>query len=433
MAHLMNVEKSKYINTQISIYAENKVGQYSKFLNKNPIFVTYYSVNIVMSRTDVGTGGIQQEIGEDSPLRFNKITNFPIYGIPDLRPDIDYDETGMDVNMDISDLTLLPNTIKPRSCDYILVKLPQTKQYLFRVNMFRYNTIQSNDFYTCEADIKKIGDNLEELIDKQVVETYDTIFENIGTQDKCFLRSDDTKSVIEIASIIKELREYYMNIFYNKETNSMVLYGTQEYPDIWYYDYYIAKFINESNLFYDNYSDNALLLTYNDLVPLNFDYQFKRTLYYAVMTKDVKFMNLYNYYYQATIAKNFSPFILNDIPCHSIRLHVCEREAMGESIQDGTNILHPYFPIEFIKILKSGVYEEPTEENPDNLYKMNYIQKLIFNYLHDKKENVNYSDILQYAFNHDMDTYMYMPLVIFILKKIYDEYFIRDTNQDILG
>jgi len=75
MAHLMNVEKSKYINTQISIYAENKVGQYSKFLNKNPIFVTYYSVNIVMSRTDVGTGGIQQEIGEDSPLRFNKITN----------------------------------------------------------------------------------------------------------------------------------------------------------------------------------------------------------------------------------------------------------------------------------------------------------------------------------------------------------------------
>jgi len=335
--------------------------------------------------------------------------------------------------MDISDLTLLPNTIKPRSCDYILVKLPQTKQYLFRVNMFRYNTIQSNDFYTCEADIKKIGDNLEELIDKQVVETYDTIFENIGTQDKCFLRSDDTKSVIEIASIIKELREYYMNIFYNKETNSMVLYGTQEYPDIWYYDYYIAKFINESNLFYDNYSDNALLLTYNDLVPLNFDYQFKRTLYYAVMTKDVKFMNLYNYYYQATIAKNFSPFILNDIPCHSIRLHVCEREAMGESIQDGTNILHPYFPIEFIKILKSGVYEEPTEENPDNLYKMNYIQKLIFNYLHDKKENVNYSDILQYAFNHDMDTYMYMPLVIFILKKIYDEYFIRDTNQDILG
>ena len=120
MAQLISVEKSKYINQNIDIYSKNKIGQYSKFLNKNPVFITYYHINKQMSRTDVGTGGIESELGTNSPIRFNKILNFPIYNLPSLTPDIVFDETGYDIELDLTDITILPNTVKPTPGDYLI-------------------------------------------------------------------------------------------------------------------------------------------------------------------------------------------------------------------------------------------------------------------------------------------------------------------------
>ena len=58
MARILNVEHAEFTNSVIQTYQKNKVGQYSKYLEKNPIFVTYYHVSQVHSRTDVGTGGV---------------------------------------------------------------------------------------------------------------------------------------------------------------------------------------------------------------------------------------------------------------------------------------------------------------------------------------------------------------------------------------
>jgi hypothetical protein len=194
-ARIINVEKSQYLTQNIETFTKNKVGQYSKFLDKNPFFITYLAINSVESRSDVGTGGIESDIGPKSPIRFNRINHLPAYNLPDLRPDIDYDEiNGYDINLEINDAVLLPNTIKPKSGDYLILKIPNSIEVAFRVNAFQYNTIQSNDFYTFSADLKYTGKQGESLIDRftpQIVETYETIFENIGTEDKCFIRSTD--------------------------------------------------------------------------------------------------------------------------------------------------------------------------------------------------------------------------------------------------
>ena len=192
MARIQSVEKAKFINQNIEIYSQNKVGQYSKFLDKNPIFVTYYHICNTLTRTDTGTGGIEDEIGPKSPIKYNKILQFPMYNIPEIKPDIVWDETGYDIDLDLSDIVILPNTIKPTPGDYFLLDFPGIKQYLFRVNNFRYNTIQSNDFYTIDCDIKDIGVDLEDKRMKtNIVDEYQTVFDNIGTQDKCFVKSSD--------------------------------------------------------------------------------------------------------------------------------------------------------------------------------------------------------------------------------------------------
>ena len=97
MARIINVEKSKYLNENIQIYESNKVGQYSKFLEKNPLFVTWLHINSAESRSDVGTGGVNADVGPKSPIRFNKINNLPAYNLPELKPDVDYAEKIMKI------------------------------------------------------------------------------------------------------------------------------------------------------------------------------------------------------------------------------------------------------------------------------------------------------------------------------------------------
>ena len=41
MPKIMSVERSYYINKNIEIFTKNRLGQFSKFLDKTPIFVTY--------------------------------------------------------------------------------------------------------------------------------------------------------------------------------------------------------------------------------------------------------------------------------------------------------------------------------------------------------------------------------------------------------
>ena len=79
MAKSISVEQSAYIQSQQQYLSDLRTGQFAKFLNKNPLYVTYYPVVNALSRVDSGTGAIQEEIGPNSPVRYNKIKNLPAF------------------------------------------------------------------------------------------------------------------------------------------------------------------------------------------------------------------------------------------------------------------------------------------------------------------------------------------------------------------
>ena len=54
MAQILNVEKPQYISQMIDIYTKNKIGQYSKFLDKAPLYVTYYHINNAFFAIGIG-------------------------------------------------------------------------------------------------------------------------------------------------------------------------------------------------------------------------------------------------------------------------------------------------------------------------------------------------------------------------------------------
>lgn len=417
MANLLNIEKSKYITSQIEYHHKLKLGQYSKFLNKNLVYCTYLSKNTTMTRTDVGTGGVQNEIGKDSPIRFNKILNFPLFNLPEMIPELDVDEvTGADIQLELSEVVILPNTVHPTPSDYIIIDFPGRKKCLFRINNVAYNSIESKDFYRIAMDIYMISNTVEEIInfiEPQVVETYQTIYENIGTQDKCIIKLDAYDKAAELDVIMGELRSFYKSEYYDISTNSFVLHNNTDYPGYWFYDYLTSKFINEGKIFYDTYSDNCIVPTYNDNVPRNVDAIFMKTLWYAVLTRDVKYLNEFNYYYQSEISFRISSFHTMNIPCNGLQIHIGDSKASNTCLKE-------YFPLLLVQQILGTV---PNIDDLESNIPTDYLELIIYNFMTKKEVTIEYSKIISSIKKESVKTYWYIPIIIYIINTIYKEYF----------
>ena len=490
MARIINVEKSQYINKSIEIYASNKVSQYSKYLDKTPLFVTYLHVNQAQSRNDVGTGGVQSDVGENSPVRFNQINNLPMYNFPELKPSTEYGENGYDIEMDLSDLVLLPNTIKPAVGDYIIVQLPDTIEFSFRVNSFEYNTIQSNDFYQLSADLKYTGKDLIDKFKSQIVEEYETIFENIGTDNKCFLLKQDVEKVKNIGKLFLELREHYKANFFDKETGTF----TCKYnpvvkdDDYWFYDKYVEKFIMESEIYYTDNDEKSVILTCADIEPPEMNRLYMQTMHYAVLNRNTNFLSDHPYFYQIDIQKRFSPFKIYQIKCKGVNLLLTDKDLnRGHSDAIDSGLVFEYFSHALIDLIKGRTtmeeiekyneevdkfYQSINKENTDQLTtkliknaetgdvtymvckaentvdvpqqdsvpmiplipaspnpvkkNITYLDTIIYQYMTNQMLDIDKDKLIQFALQVDNYTYMTLPLVMYILMKYYDSYFVKE-------
>lgn len=467
MARIQNVEKAQFINNNIEIYAQNKVGQYSKFLDKTPIFVTYYHISQTLSRADVGTGGIESELGPRSPVRFNKILTFPLYNLPDIKPDVTYDETGMDIDLELSDIVVLPGTIRPTPGDYFILGLPHAQQFLFRVNSFRHNTIQSNDFYSLDCDIKEVGEHLEDgRIATQVIGEYQTVFDNIGTEDRCFVKSSDIDYLNSIVDLYYKLRDYYHEVFYYNSINSFTLPMGFDLlgKSVYLYDPYLEKFINESKLYYDENVEKTVVLTPQDILPKNFKLNYSKSLYATIISRNKELLCRYPYSSFEGLRKKFSTYQLEEMQASTTNLYMLKEklpentdpytpvapEGPNQNIyqglidgipvddqpinnQDGVwnqpwySILNlpkwipvytckaQYFDFDFIGSILDGSIE--TDD---------YYQLIIFNWVNHIAMQYNRADIIN-ALTEDIHGFYFIPMITYIFGQLYQEYFHKDS------
>lgn len=432
MAKIINIEKSKYLNENIGIYTSNKVGQYSKFLDKNPMFVTWLHINSAQSRSDVGTGGVDSDVGPHSPVRFNQINNLPTFNIPELKPNTDYGENGFDVEMEISDAVLLPSTIIPTVGDYFILKIPDSIEIAFRVNTFEYNTIQSNDFYTYSADLKYTGHDLINKFKNQIVEEYETIFENIGTDDKCFILKNDVEKIQNIGKIFNDMRDAYYTNFFDPETGTFSCKNNSVPRDgSWLYDRFVERFIMNTQIYYTENDARSVVLT-NAEVDCQEDVRnYMQTMFYAVENRTLDFLAPYPFYYQTDIQKSSSPFKVYDVKCKGVNLVLTRKELVrGHSDAIDSGMIFEYFSHLLIHTLL-GIDEIPEhaqkdDENASPQNSLTYLDEIVLHYLKNETPNIDRSELLQWEMRVDNYTYIMIPLVLYIVMEYYNSYFHKE-------
>lgn len=405
-----------------------KVSQFAKFLNKNPLYVTYYVVNQAQSRTDSGTGASYEEIGPKSSIRYNKITNLPAFNMPELRPDVINDEGGYDAEMDITDIAFIAGTIRPKPGDYMRVDLSNAPPLLFRCNAYRHNTIQSNDYYQADFDLIDVNQHYLVDIEKQVEESYTCKFENIGTNQKVLITEAEQTELDDTSALIEELTQFYNDAFYNEGVDGFVLYGgNPPFNTQWYVDNYLTRFINESQLFVNESSDFTTVLPYLELLPLNFDVLYKRTVWYAILKRSNDYIHPYLYAWNRQIQKRTSPLLMASIPALHPTLEVMEKWVKPEDKVDpnltdvvwtpgsgcGFNGADPQLRTYFPYLLQKSLHQNTKESG------LNVVERMICQYIQGGINSVTYTkkELIEFSFKQDLFTYMHMPIVIYILKE----------------
>ncbi|WCS68288.1 hypothetical protein Goe21_01780 [Bacillus phage vB_BsuM-Goe21] len=376
----------KYINNFTSTTKD-----FSRFIEGSPNFVTYYSKDIMNSMEDQTLQGVMEVIGVESPIKFNKIENFPIYNMEQIDPNLEYDtENGLDTSVE-STAIVLPNTLKPLPNDYFLVNY-LNKDYLFRISNVETSSIDNKVFYRITYILS--GDNLGILEERQLTEEYKVVYENIGKEAKSILKTTDFLLLGKIDDAFNILSKQYTKLFYNKFYNTF-LFKDQLYDNM------LMKFIQSNNLFINsktflkNIKIEPLL---NESMDEFFAYD--NSIYSAIEEKSTDNLENLNYTLEEI---NDSKSIFNLYKNKYNILHISYSESYSSD-------LLPLFTSDFIKRIKTN--EPYTDDN----YKIN---NFIINFLNNalvEEEIVNF--ITKEKIKETLDNYMIIPCILFILKEI---------------
>ena len=211
---ILNVQE--YRKTQYDSYRKRRTSQFIKFLDKNVDFVTYFSINKAESTYSLENQSVDSYIGKDSPIRYNKIYNLPVYGFPIISNENDFDieNGGLSNEGYEGELIFLPEIIEPSEGDVFILDIFNQSLH-FIINTVTQTVLKSKPHYVVRFHAG-VPDYLPQL-QSQVVGEYNAIFDNIGTQDKVIISNNDYDLNEQYKDIYKTFSEYYKSAFFKSK------------------------------------------------------------------------------------------------------------------------------------------------------------------------------------------------------------------------
>lgn len=382
------------VHTNINKFKERlDNNQYDNMIQGTPTKVVYYNVNKKATSVDDGLLDVEQYIGPNSPIRWNKIEDAVIYFDSKLDLSLEEDVGGFKSDMS-GGATIASGTIKPYPLDFFIVEY-LGKSFLFKVTNINIDTIRSRPQYRIEWEIGKLG-NLPEA-EKQVDGSYKMIFENIGTKDNCIISNERWVELQKLKDIRDCLIDDYIDTFYESETNSIIY----NYRDKYVYSPDLTKFIINTRVLRDDDSLQSIVLDVliDPYKSLNIDY--RSGLFKAVEDQNTARLNVDKY-----------RMILNPIEKnHHCVLGQYKRTytvAYNLAINDTeVGIVEDWFTKETLTSIKGNILDGLTGYD---LIIGKYINKIYI-------EPVDISEINSITVGNSIEDYCKIPMIIHILNK----------------
>lgn len=209
-----NLNTNQLVDKQSQLWRERNQSQFARLLSTSPSFATYYSIDGLNSSAELGTREIMSYVSDDSPIKYKKVNGLALYSIEAIEGEISFDEilgtyteyegTGLILNCELS----------PLPGDHFVIPA-FNPDIIFIVNNVLTRAIRGEDHYAFTYSVVPVS-RVEE-INKQVVETYEAVFRNIGTEDKVIIRNEEFNLLNECIAKYAQVVESYLDEFYDAE------------------------------------------------------------------------------------------------------------------------------------------------------------------------------------------------------------------------
>lgn len=239
------IEEKDIIDSHIKNYVDT-VTDFSKYLKGSPTFTTYYNKDMLASSSDIGLKAVHEIIGTESPIRYNKINNFPIYNVNELSVQINTDdEDGTDTDIDGEGIILPDCGIVPLIDDVFVIGY-DSRKLVFRIIDVQISSIADKVLYKIEYTFTRW--DLSILEQNQISKEFETRFDNLGndnTSNKVVIEKSIDISIDKLKDKKNELLKRYIRFFYNEDLNTFIV----EDGKYMLYDNLLMEFIKKNNLF----------------------------------------------------------------------------------------------------------------------------------------------------------------------------------------
>lgn len=392
MATFTNTVRKSTINSLVDGFKEKIKNPYYLHMDRQPTLVTYYNQNIHKSTLDEGSKTEYSMLGNRSPIKFNKVNNFYIYGLEKITTELENGDFGLESTEITGEAIILPNTVTPIANDYFVIDHVKEK-ILFKITSVSMNTIENgSNLYKIEYKLDQVGKEAEE-IEKQVEDKFEMIVNNVGTQFNTIIRASDYNFIDKVEDILERLKTYYCNLFFSTRVQTFIL----KYNDKYFYDPYMIEFIKKHNLM--SIDDKYIHIAHQTFLPTTFSLDYDKTFFRLVEYPDLDSKKKPRIHSQAEVINEYLSIL-------------CTRPETYYKISYIGKFSNPnlYVIKNFDIELLERIYENKLYE--DN----NYLNIMIKYFNNEKIESEDIYSIEDIDFEQDISLFYNIPIIIYILE-----------------
>lgn len=384
------------IDNNIFKYEKRLNTPLNRFIDKTPIFVTYWHVNNAETTADEGFQDTEEIIGRGSSIRYQKVTNFPIYGLEALTAQLSDSDFGLDSTIE-SEAVILPGTLKPFPNDLFVIDSLRTNM-IFRVINIEYDNIRPDGFYKISFRLEWTDDEKLREVEHQVVDKFRCLYDNIGSENKAIMKTDEYDHYIGVCKMYDDMASMYIAAYYNERYNCFL--GDFRNDGKILYDPLMSVFIDKHGIFNNKNSYSAIVLSeqFTDVKRL---FKYEKSMYRFFEKRDIRALD--RFFYQLLPGENY----------HESSFHRW-RDA-NIMVVDTTEPLCPNDPENF---LFSNEFIDGVRLN---LKAENEYTQFLVDYLWGKIETVmdvplNLKDVLL-SLNLSKESFFFTPIVLYIIRE----------------
>lgn len=397
MARILTEKRN--INDNVFEYEKRLQSPYNRYIDKFPTYVTYYHISNDNTTVNEGWKDTEQLLGENSSLRFQKINDFPLYGINQIVISLIEEEQGLDGGYE-GEAVFLPHTIKPFQNDFFVIDhlTKNNDVYIFRITEIEFDNIHPDNFYKVNFRLEGTDLSMLEDLENQVINKFICISENIGTENQCIIEHERYEKIRQVEKLYDDISSTYLSIFYNEKYNCLL---GEKACGKKLYDPFLIEFVNKWGLFNDKNRLNTYIFN-QEIQDNRFQIKYEKSVWRFIERQDMTLLNNFYYYIYPAMRLPYTTFAI----WYDASIFVLDISLMFNSDEE----CDPVISDAFIKAVKENL---PVEGDYAKLIK-SYIRKEELD-VYSVPLTLNESLL---TLDANLDFFFMTPIILFIIRKI---------------